>query len=59
MKQILTRFGERKALCEIFEVTMPTVRSALAGSSRTKLAKRIRKAAIERGGMEVESEKMN
>ena len=51
-KQILTAHGEGKALAEIFKVSGPTIRKALKGRSKSKLALQIRQAAIERGGKE-------
>jgi len=52
MKQILTKRGEVKALRELFKCSEPMVINALHFRRDTDLAKRIRKAAIERGGVE-------
>ena len=52
MGKILTAPGEKKVLMKIFRKSHVTVRRALNGETDTPLAKRIRKAAIERGGME-------
>jgi hypothetical protein len=52
MKKILTKHGERKELEKIFHVSQPTIRKALNGQINTALALKIRKAAIERGGVE-------
>ena len=52
-KKILVANGEKKALKELFDVSYPTVRGALNGKQSTSLSYKIRKAAIERGGVEV------
>lgn len=52
MKEILTKRGEVKALRQIFGVSEPTVINALHGRYNTELTQKIRKAAIERGGVE-------
>lgn len=54
MKQILTRYGEVKALQGIFGVSRPTVISALKGRTLSDLARKIRNAALERGGKETD-----
>jgi len=53
-KKILVANGDKKALKELFETSYPTVRGALNGKSNTLLSYKIRIAAIERGGLEVE-----
>ncbi len=53
MGKILTELGEKKELMKIFGVCHVTVREALRGNNDTKLCRKIRKAAIERGGVEV------
>lgn len=53
MSEILTKHGERGALAKLFNVSEVTVRSALKGRTNSPLAQRIRKAAKERGGVEV------
>lgn len=50
---IKVKHTERKYLAKLFKVTYPTVRKALNGNKKTDLQKRIRKAAIERGGQEL------
>jgi hypothetical protein len=57
--RILTKHGERKELASLFQVSQPTIRAALNGESITELALKIRKAAIERGGIEVEIPKVD
>lgn len=52
MGKILTDLGEKKELAKIFRKSHVTVRRALNGETNTPLAKKIRKAAIERGGVE-------
>lgn len=49
---ILVGYGERKYLKDLFRVSYPTVIKSLNGSVNTKLQRKIRKAAIERGGTE-------
>jgi hypothetical protein len=53
MGKILTAHGDKKELMKIFEVSHVTVREALRGNIDTPLCRKIRKAAIERGGVEV------
>ncbi|HBX44446.1 MAG TPA: hypothetical protein DEG28_00935 [Porphyromonadaceae bacterium] len=58
MGEILTKHGDRQELAKIFNVSIVTIRSALKGRTKSPLAQRIRKAAIERGGVEVELNKI-
>lgn len=51
MAKVLVEYGERKALAVIFNTSLPTVRAALRGETNTTLAKKIRAAAIKRGGV--------
>lgn len=51
MEEVLVKANEKTELKRIFEVSAPTVRNALSGRSNTKLAQRIRRTAIERGGV--------
>lgn len=51
MEKILTAVGEKKMLMKIFNRSHVTIRRALNGEISTPLAMRIRKAAIERGGV--------
>jgi predicted DNA-binding protein (UPF0251 family) len=44
--------GERKRLAADFKVSRMTLWRALTGQADTQLAKTLRKAAIERGGVE-------
>lgn len=54
MKEILVKHGKiRKEIAEIFGVSAVTVRDALKGRTRSELAIRIRKVAIEKGGKEI------
>ncbi len=53
MAKVLTEHGERKELGKIFGVCQLTIRRALGGQTNTALAKKIRKAAITRGGVVV------
>lgn len=52
LNPILVDLGEKKALEKLFKVSHPTVRKALNGEIESPTALRIRKAAIERGGVE-------
>ena len=53
MAKIIVEYGERQYLANLFKTSLPTVRSALRGQTNTALAKKIRKAAITRGGVAV------
>ena len=55
--RILVSYGETSILASTLGVSMPTVRSALRGSSRTVLSDSIRQLALERGGVQVRSTK--
>lgn len=55
MNEILTKHGERGKLAKIFDVSHVTVRNALKGRTNSPLAKRIRQAAILRGGKELDT----
>ena len=52
MRDILTRNGEVAALMRVFGVSKPTVINALKFRTNSDLARRIRAAAVERGGVE-------
>lgn len=54
MSKILVTHGEKKQLMKIFKVSHVTVREALNGRSTSPLAQKIKKAAVERGGVEIE-----
>ena len=51
MAKILVENGERAYLGKLFGVRQPTIRRALDGKTNTDLAKKIRKVAIDRGGV--------
>ena len=51
MAKILVENGERAYLGKLFGVCQPTIRRALDGKTNTDLAKKIRKVAIDRGGV--------
>lgn len=57
MAKVLVEYGERKYLADLFKTTLPTVRAALRGQTNTALAKKIRAAAIKRGGVVVNNPK--
>ena len=44
--------GERQMLAKLFNHGMPFIRKALAGERNTLEALRVRKVALERGGIE-------
>lgn len=52
LNPILVDLGEKKELGKICKASHPTVRKALNGEIESPKALRIRKAAIERGGIE-------
>jgi DNA-binding CsgD family transcriptional regulator len=54
MSEILVKRGEHKELMKIFKCSHVTVRESLRGNVATKLGVKIRKAAIERGGVELQ-----
>lgn len=51
MAKIILEYGERKILGEIFKVSQLTIRRALTYKTNTDLAKKIRKLALNRGGV--------
>ena len=53
MAKVLVEYGERQYLANMFKTSLPTVRAALRGQTNTALARRIRAAAIKRGGVAV------
>lgn len=54
MKKIVVDYGVRKELMKMFETTYPTLRNALNFKSDNSLSKKIRKAALNRGGVLLE-----
>lgn len=57
MKRIVINHGIRKELMDIFGTTYPTIRNALNYQTDTTLAKKIRKAALNKGGNLLETTK--
>lgn len=55
MAKILTQYKEVTKLAGLFKVSRVTVTEALADRSKSKLAQKIRAAAIERGGKEMDT----
>jgi len=53
MTIIQTKQGEKKELMKIFGCSHVTVRESLKGKLNSQLSSKIRKAAIERGGVEL------
>lgn len=53
MNRILTQHGETKKIAALFNVDRRTVWLALNGTYESDLVKRIRKIAIDRGGLEM------
>lgn len=54
MGEILMKHGERREIAKILNVSEVTVRNALKGRTQSELSERIRKLAIQRGGIEVD-----
>ena len=52
MGKILTQYGEREKLRELFKVSHPTVRDALNGKTKSELSQKIRIMAMKRGAIE-------
>jgi|BioPla2DNA2_1021312.scaffolds.fasta_scaffold10587_10 DeoR/GlpR family transcriptional regulator of sugar metabolism len=46
-------YSVRKEIMKIFDVSYPTIRRALNGTTNTELAKKIRKVALIKGGVEL------
>ncbi len=55
MEKIIIKvdYSVRKEIMKIFDVSYPTIRRALNGTTNTELAKKIRKVALEKGGVEL------
>jgi hypothetical protein len=53
MTKILIEYGKRKKLMALLNTTFPTVRKALNGAEDTELCRKIRRAALENGGVEM------
>lgn len=51
MAKVIVEYGERQRIAAMFKTSLPTVRAALYGETNTPLAKKIRAAAIKRGGV--------
>lgn len=54
MGEILMKHGERREIAKILNVSEVTVRNALKGRTHSELSGRIRRLAIQRGGIEVD-----
>jgi hypothetical protein len=59
MNRIILPHGALKQLKKLTNVSEPTARAALRGQSQTTKAFKIRKLAIELGGVEMSTEKEN
>lgn len=57
MGEILMKHGERKEIAKMLNVSDVTVRNALKGRTKSVLSERIRKLAIQKGGIEVDTAK--
>jgi hypothetical protein len=57
MKQIILGHSKKKEIMKIINVTYPTIRAALKYKSDSTLAFKIRKLALELGGVEMSAEK--
>lgn len=53
MNEIIVPHGTRDKLVKLFKTSYPTVRAALKGESKSLLSLRIRKGALENGGVEI------
>jgi hypothetical protein len=53
MNEILVPYGVKKEIMEGLGYTYPTIKKALRGESRSKASKKIRQAAINKGGYEI------
>ena len=51
MARVLVEHGEIVKLAQLLGVARKTVREALSGQTNTDLAKKIRKVALDRGGV--------
>lgn len=58
LKKIIVAGKEKTAIKELLKTTYPTVRAALNGDCSSEISKRIRKIAIDRGGVEVKPPKI-
>lgn len=52
MGEILMKHGERREIAKILNVSEVTVRNALKGRTQSELSERIRRLAVQRGGMD-------
>jgi hypothetical protein len=59
LNRIIVIHGEKQKLAKLFGHGMPFIRKALAGDRDTLEALKVRKVAIERGGIEVSPIKSN
>ncbi len=50
--EIFVKHGEKKRLMKLLNTTYPTVATALSDKYHTKLHEKIRKAALNNGGVE-------
>lgn len=57
--RIITEYGEINEIARIFKKSLPTIRKALRGETQVLGYAKIRKCAIERGGVEMSSVKNN
>ncbi len=54
MGEILMKHGERREIAKMLNVSDVTVRNALKGRTQSELSERIRRLAVQRGGIEVD-----
>jgi len=52
---ILLRYGQHGKLAKVFRTSRVTVRAALSGSCDSELCRRIRRYALQNGGVEVQA----
>lgn len=57
MKIVTMKYGEIRALAELFHVTPRSVTNALNGRTKGARPEKIRQAALQRGAVKVETDK--
>lgn len=57
MAEIIIKHGEMQQLANLFKVSRRTIYNALKTSRNSDLCKKIRKVALERGGIEIKISK--
>jgi hypothetical protein len=55
MKQIITQYGERRKMAKLFKTTPQLIHRALRFGSQSNLAQKVRKYALDNGGILIEN----